>query len=75
MLLAVGSIVPRKAYDVLVRALACVRSRDWRLAIVGPTDRSAQAFTALQAAIEETGLAAAHRAHRRGRPGAAGQIL
>ncbi len=56
MLLAVGSVVPRKAFDMLVRALACVKSRDWRIAIVGPTDRSAQAFAALQAAIEDTGL-------------------
>jgi glycosyltransferase involved in cell wall biosynthesis len=56
MLLAVGSIVPRKAYDTLVRALACLKIRDWRIAIVGPTDRSTQAFTALQAAIEDTGL-------------------
>jgi glycosyltransferase involved in cell wall biosynthesis len=56
MLLTVGSIVPRKAFDVLVRALACMKTRDWRIAIVGPTDRSAQAFKALQAAIEDTGL-------------------
>jgi glycosyltransferase involved in cell wall biosynthesis len=55
-LLAVGSIVPRKAYDVLVRALASLTSREWQIAIVGPTDRSEQAFTALHAAIEETGL-------------------
>jgi glycosyltransferase involved in cell wall biosynthesis len=41
---------------VLVRALACMKTRDWRIAIVGPTDRSAQAFKALQAAIEDTGL-------------------
>ncbi len=56
MLLAVGSIVPRKAFDVLVRALALVKNRDWRLAIVGPSDRSEPAFQALQVAIEETGL-------------------
>jgi glycosyltransferase involved in cell wall biosynthesis len=56
MLLAVGSIVPRKAFDVLVHALASVKSRDWQIAIVGPTDRSLQAFTTLQTAIEDTGL-------------------
>jgi glycosyltransferase involved in cell wall biosynthesis len=56
MLLAVGSIVPRKAFDVLVHALASVKSRDWQIAIVGPTDRSVQAFTTLQTAIEDTGL-------------------
>ena len=42
-LLSVGSIVPRKALDVLVRALALVPDTDWRLTIVGPTDRSAEA--------------------------------
>jgi len=56
LLLSVGSIVPRKAYDLLVRALATVADRDWQIAIVGPTDRSAEAFAALQGAIEETGL-------------------
>jgi glycosyltransferase involved in cell wall biosynthesis len=56
MLLAVGSIVPRKAFDVLVHALASVKSRDWQIAIVGPTDRSVQGFTTLQTAIEDTGL-------------------
>ena len=48
--------MPRKAYDVLVRALASVTIRDWQIAIVGPTDRSQPAFAALQAAIKETGL-------------------
>src|SRR5262249_43574676 len=39
-LLAVGSIVPRKAYDLLVHALAPLADLDWRLTIVGATDRS-----------------------------------
>jgi glycosyltransferase involved in cell wall biosynthesis len=56
-LLAVGSIVPRKAYDLLVRALAALADRDWRLTIVGPIDRSAQALAALHTAVAETGLA------------------
>jgi glycosyltransferase involved in cell wall biosynthesis len=55
-LLAVGAVVPRKAYDVLVRALAQLADRDWQLTIVGPTDRSAQALADLRAAIGETGL-------------------
>jgi glycosyltransferase involved in cell wall biosynthesis len=55
-LLSVGSIVPRKAYDVLVRALAPLRDRDWRLSIAGATDRSPEALAALHAAIRETGL-------------------
>jgi len=55
-LLSVGSVVPRKAYDTLVRALASVPDRDWRLSIVGPTDRSAEALAALEAAIGATEL-------------------
>jgi glycosyltransferase involved in cell wall biosynthesis len=55
-LLSVGSVVPRKALDLLVRGLALVTGHDWRLTIVGPTDRSPEALTALQSAIAETGL-------------------
>jgi glycosyltransferase involved in cell wall biosynthesis len=56
-LLAVGAIVPRKAYDVLVRALAPLCDRAWHLTLVGPSDRSAEAIAALRTAIEETQLA------------------
>lgn len=56
-LLAVGSVVPRKAYDILMRALAPLGAHDWRLTIAGATDRSAEALSALQAAIAESGLA------------------
>jgi glycosyltransferase involved in cell wall biosynthesis len=56
-LLAVGSVVPRKAYDLLVRALVPLAGRDWRLAIAGPSDRSAEALAALRTALQETGLA------------------
>ena len=55
-LLSVGSVVPRKALDILVRALALVPNTDWRLTIVGQLDRSAEALTALKTAIAETGL-------------------
>jgi glycosyltransferase involved in cell wall biosynthesis len=55
-LLAVGSIVPRKAYAVLVHALAPLASLPWQLTIVGATDRSALAVSELQAAIAETEL-------------------
>lgn len=55
-LLSVGAVVPRKALDLLVRALAPLRGHDWRLTLAGPTDRSAPALAALQAAIRETGL-------------------
>jgi glycosyltransferase involved in cell wall biosynthesis len=56
-LLSVGAIVPRKAYDILVRALAPLEERDWRLTIAGPTDRSPEALAAVRAAIKEAGLA------------------
>jgi glycosyltransferase involved in cell wall biosynthesis len=49
-------VVPRKAYDVLVRALATLKGHDWRLTIAGPTDRSAQALADLKTAIRDTGL-------------------
>jgi glycosyltransferase involved in cell wall biosynthesis len=55
-LLAVGSIVPRKAYDLLVRALAPLAALDWQLTIIGATDRSPAAVAALGRAVSETGL-------------------
>jgi glycosyltransferase involved in cell wall biosynthesis len=39
-LLAVGALVPRKGYDVLVAALADLNDLSWHLAIVGPRDRN-----------------------------------
>jgi glycosyltransferase involved in cell wall biosynthesis len=56
-LLAVGAIVPRKAYDILVRALAPLADRDWHLQIAGPADRSPEALASLHSAIRDTGLA------------------
>jgi len=55
-LLAVGAIVPRKAYDILVRALAPLADRDWHLQIAGPADRSPDALASLHAAIRDTKL-------------------
>lgn len=56
-LLAVGSVIPRKRLDRLVRALAGLRALPWRLVIVGALDRSPEATATLRAAVAETGLA------------------
>jgi glycosyltransferase involved in cell wall biosynthesis len=55
-LLSVGSIVPRKAYDILVRALAPLKDRDWQLTVAGATDRSPEALAAVHAEMRATGL-------------------
>jgi glycosyltransferase involved in cell wall biosynthesis len=39
-MLAVGSVVPRKGYDVLVEALAPLREEAWALVIAGSLDRA-----------------------------------
>ena len=56
-MLAVGSIVPRKAYDVLVRALSMLRDvPNWQLTIAGATDRSPDTTEALHSQIMYLGL-------------------
>jgi glycosyltransferase involved in cell wall biosynthesis len=54
--LSVGAVVPRKAYDILVRALTALPRSDWRLTLAGPTDRSAQALADLHKAVKEASL-------------------
>jgi glycosyltransferase involved in cell wall biosynthesis len=55
-LLAVGAIVPRKGYDVLVEALAKLKDRGWRLVIVGDPTRSPDTAKRLVQAIARHGL-------------------
>jgi len=55
-LLAVGSIVPRKGYDVLVAALAGLADLPWRLTLVGAEDRAPETTEALRQQIAEAGL-------------------
>ena len=57
VLLAVGAIVPRKGFDVLVRALADLKDLNWRLRLVGALDRATDTVAALRAQIAENGLA------------------
>jgi glycosyltransferase involved in cell wall biosynthesis len=57
-LLAVGSIVPRKGYDLLIAALARLKHLRWRLTIVGDADRSPATARHLAAEIVRQNLAA-----------------
>jgi glycosyltransferase involved in cell wall biosynthesis len=56
-LLAVGSVVPRKGYDILVAALAKIPDLAWRLIIAGDRERSSQTAQRLDAQIARLGLA------------------
>jgi len=55
-LLAVGSLVPRKGYDVLIAALHGLADKPWLLTIVGADDRAPETTTALKAQIAASGL-------------------
>jgi glycosyltransferase involved in cell wall biosynthesis len=56
-ILAVGAIVPRKGYDLLVRALAELRDLDWHLTLVGDRTRSPETTANLDRLVSELGLA------------------
>jgi glycosyltransferase involved in cell wall biosynthesis len=55
-LLAVGTVSPRKGFDILVSALAGLEDLPWRLTIAGALDRDPIAAASLMAAIESAGL-------------------
>ena len=55
-ILAVGSIVRRKGYDVLIEALAGLAAIPWRLTIVGADDRSAEYAAEIRGQIAKHGL-------------------
>ncbi|TCR69932.1 glycosyltransferase family 4 protein [Bosea sp. BK604] len=55
-LLAVGSLVPRKGYGVLIEALVALADRPWHLTIIGAADRSPATARAIAAQIEAAGL-------------------
>jgi len=55
-LLAVGSIVARKGFDVLIDGLAAIPERNWRLACVGSVERDAAAVERLRDRIRAGGL-------------------
>lgn len=56
-LLAVGSIIPRKGYDVLVEALAAIADRHWTLTIAGSPDYAPRLAEELRVRIARSGLA------------------
>lgn len=55
-LLAVGSLIPRKGYSVLVEALARIADRRWTLTIVGSPDYAPATAAELRAGIARAGL-------------------
>jgi glycosyltransferase involved in cell wall biosynthesis len=57
-LLAVGSVVPRKGYDILVDALATIADLDWRLVIAGDRTRDRATAEAIEAQVAARGLSA-----------------
>ncbi|SDO06748.1 Glycosyltransferase involved in cell wall bisynthesis [Filomicrobium insigne] len=50
-LLCVGTVTPRKAYDVLIEALLPLKHLDWRVNIAGALDRDRETVAALNAQI------------------------
>ena len=57
VLLAVGAVIPRKGYDVLVTALARLAHLRWRLVIAGDGGRSPDTLRRLEAEITALDLA------------------
>lgn len=55
-LLAVGSVVPRKGYDVLIAALATLTDMPWRLTIAGDKDRDRATAKQIESDVERLKL-------------------
>lgn len=57
-LLSVGTVVPRKGYDLLLEALAGLEDLDWHLEIVGGLEADPACYRALLRQAQALGLAA-----------------
>jgi glycosyltransferase involved in cell wall biosynthesis len=55
-LLAVGTVMPRKGFDVLVDALAFIADLNWHCTIAGSLDRNPETAVAIQQQIDGHGL-------------------
>ena len=55
-LLAIGAVIPRKGYTVLIDALSQMTCRDWRLTIVGATSHNPIYTNKVHEAIAQAGL-------------------
>jgi len=55
-LLCVASVIPRKGHEVLIRALAGLRDRRWRLTCVGSLEMDPPTARAVLGMIQEAGL-------------------
>ena len=55
--LSIGTLIPRKGHDVLLRALARLFDLDWHLTIVGSPDRDVPHAHGLMALVQELNIA------------------